>query len=182
MKTAFIIHGTWGSPEENWFPWMKKKLEEIWYTVIVPKFPTPAGQSLESWNATFSQYLDQVSEETIFIGHSVGPAFILNILEQVNSKVAGCYFAAGFLELIQLPEFDLVNETITSRQFDWQKIHENCDNFYMCHGDDDPYVPFHNVEILSENLRVEVDMIQWGWHLNSETGYESFEYLLERIK
>jgi len=182
MKTVFIIHGTGGSPEENWFPWMKQKLEEIWYRVIVPAFPTPHHQSLDTWNAVFAEYLDEVDKETIFIAHSVWPAFVLNILEQIDTKVAWCYFAAGFLELIQLPEFDLVNETITSRQFNWKKIHENCNNFYMCHGDDDPYVPQHNVEILSENLRIDVDMIEWGGHLNSETGYDSFEYLLEKIK
>ena len=29
MTNAIIIHGAYGSPEENWFPWLKMKLEEI---------------------------------------------------------------------------------------------------------------------------------------------------------
>jgi hypothetical protein len=36
MKTAIIIHGTGGSPDENWFPWMKTQLEEQGYRVFVP--------------------------------------------------------------------------------------------------------------------------------------------------
>jgi len=40
MSNAFIIHGTGGYPEENWFPWLKKKLEEFNYKVFVPQFPT----------------------------------------------------------------------------------------------------------------------------------------------
>lgn len=160
---------------------MKAQLEEKWYRVFVPKFPTPAGQSLTSWNEVFLEYMQELDSETIFIAHSVWPAFVLHILEQIKLQVKGCYFAAWFLELIQNPEFDILNETITSRQFDWNAIHKACDTFYMCHGSDDPYVPFHNVEILSENLKVEVDIIENGWHLNSESWYSEFEYLLEKI-
>lgn len=181
MKNVFIIHGTWGSPEWNWFPWMKKKLEEKWYTVIIPRLPTPDNQSLESWMWEFEAYKKYVNHDTIFIAHSVWPAFVLHILEQIDVSIDACYFAAWFLELIQLPEFDLLNETITSRQFDWKKIHKNCKNFYMCHGSDDPYVPYHNVEILAENLKIQVDIIEWGWHLNSESGYREFKYLLKKI-
>lgn len=181
MKTAIIIHGTWGSPEGNWFPWMKQKLEEQGYEVFVPAFPTPHNQDIDSWMLVFEQYRKYVHEDTIFIAHSVGPAFVLSILETLDTPIKSCYFAAGFLELIQIPEFDLVNETITAKQFDWQKIHENCKNFYMVHGSDDPYVPFHNVEILAENLGIEVDIIEGGGHLNEETGYTEFAYLLEKI-
>lgn len=116
------------------------------------------------------------------MAHSSGPAFVLSILENIDIEIQGCYFVSGFLELIQIPEFDLVNETITSRQFDWKKIHKNCKNFYMCHGTDDPYVPSHNTEILSENLKIEIDMIEDGGHLNGESGYEEFPYLLDKIQ
>lgn len=181
MKTAFIIHGTWWNPEGNWFPWMKEKLESKWYQVFVPAFPTPHDQSLENWLEVFEQYKKYIDTDTIFVAHSVGPAFVLSILETLHLPINGCYFASGFLELLQLPEFDLLNETITAKQFNWEKIHENCKDFYMCHWDDDPYVPFHSAEILADNLWVEIDMIEWGWHLNDETGYTQFPYLFEKI-
>lgn len=181
MKTAIIIHGTGWNPKENWFPWMKQQLEIKWYQVFVPAFPTPHNQSLETWLEVFEDYKKHVNPETIFIAHSVWPAFVLSVLEQLDTSVKACYFAAGFLELIQIPEFDLLNETITARQFNWEKIHTNCKNFYMCHGSDDPYVPLHSAEILAENLWIEIDIIEWGWHLNDESGYTSFEYLLEKI-
>lgn len=182
MKTVFIIHGTWGSPEDNWFPWMKIRLESQWYRVFIPKFPTPHNQSIDSWMNEFEQYKKHINKDTIFIAHSVWPAFVLSVLESLNTSVKACYFASGFLELLQLPEFDILNETITSKQFNWEKIHENCKYFYMCHGWDDPYVPFHSAEILADNLKVEIDMIKWGWHLNDESGYSEFEYLLGKIK
>ncbi len=181
MKTAFIIHWTWGSPEWNWFPSIKQELENKWYQVFVPKFPTPHNQSLESWQAAFQSYEKYVDENTIFIAHSVGPAFVLSILEQIDIKIQACYFVSGFLELIQIPEFDLLNETITAKQFNWEQIHKNCKSFYMCHGTDDPYVPIHSAEIMADNLWVDIDMIEWGGHLNEEAGYSEFEYLLTKI-
>ena len=41
MANIFIIHGTEGYPEENWFPWLKKELEQKGHIVFVPQFPTP---------------------------------------------------------------------------------------------------------------------------------------------
>lgn len=182
MKTAIIIHGTWGNPEWNWFPWMKGQLESDGWKVFVPEFPTPENQELHSWLEVFQSYKEHIGGETIFIAHSVGPAFVLSVLEQLDSSVKSCYFVAGFLELLQLPEFDILNETITAKQFNWEKIHENCKEFYMCNGEDDPYVPFHNAEILADNLWIEIDIIQnWG-HLNEETGYTEFPYLFEKIQ
>ena len=76
----FLIHGAYGHSEENWFPWLKNKLEKLGHTVYVPKFPTPKGQTLENWMKVFDEYIHLVDENTVFIGHSLGPAFILSVV------------------------------------------------------------------------------------------------------
>jgi predicted alpha/beta hydrolase family esterase len=181
MKTAFIIHGTWWSPEWNWFPYMKQELENKWYRVFIPVFPTPDNQSLESWLEIFEQYEKYVDEETIFIAHSVWPAFVLSVLEQIDIQVKACYFVSWFLWNINIPSFDELNDSFVNKEFNWEKINENCKYFYMCHGDDDPYVPLQNAKTMADNLWVDIDIIEWGGHLNSESGYIHFAYLLEKI-
>lgn len=181
MKTAFIIHGTGGSPEGNWFQSVGKILQDHGYTVIIPRFPTPQGQSLESWTEKFQEYKKYINTQTIFIAHSSGPAFVLSILENIETSVQACYFASGFLWLIDNPDFDTLNQTITHREFDWEKTRKNCPYFYMCHGSNDPYVPLESAQKMSEKLGIEIDIIPNGWHLNQESGYKSFEHLLEKI-
>jgi predicted alpha/beta hydrolase family esterase len=34
---------------------------------------------------------------------------------------------------------------------------------------------------MAKNLAVEIDIIDWGGHLNEESGYTSFKYLLWKI-
>lgn len=181
MKTAFIIHGTWWSPRENWFPWMKEQLESKWYRVFIPSFPTPDKQSLDAWKDTFSEYNTYIDSQTIFIAHSIWPSFVCSLLEELDTKIKACYFASGFLWFLWLHEFDILNKTFIDKDFNWDIIIGRSQYFYMCHGSDDPYVSIENAHLLAENLKVEIDMIEWWWHLNSETGYTSFEYLLEKI-
>ena len=182
MKTAFIIHWTGGNPGENWFPWMKQELEVKGYQVFVPTLPTPDNQSLTSWKDAFDQYLQYINKDTIFIAHSSGPAFVLSILENIKQPISACYFVAGFLGLIGIESFDRLNKTITHREFHWGKIKESSQSFYMYHWSDDPYVPLNNAQDMADSLWIQIDMIEWGGHLNSESGYKSFEYLWEKIQ
>ena len=182
MKTLFIIHGTGWSPEWNWFLSMKQQLEEKWYQALIPKFPTPENQSLQSWLEVFDEYKKSINEETIFIAHSVWPSFVCALLEELNTTVRACYFVSWFLWNINIPSFDILNDSFVNRNFDWKKIKNNCNYFYMCHGSDDPYVPHENARDLAGKLWIEIDIIERGWHLNEESGYISFEYLLGKIK
>jgi len=56
MANIFIFHGVNGSPEENWFPWLKGKLEADGHKVFVPQFPTPKNQTLDNWLKVLSEY------------------------------------------------------------------------------------------------------------------------------
>ena len=178
---AFIIHGTMGYPKENWFPWLKKMLEKEGYEVILPKFPTPENQSLESWMGVFENYLHELDEETIIIGHSLGCPFILSILEKIDKPVKAAFLVAPFYQPIGIPKFDPLNQTFLEKEFDWKKIKENCKSFILFYSDKDPYINPDQPDELQEKLNAKLIYIEDAGHFNSESGYDTFPELFEKI-
>jgi len=177
----FIIHGSYGNPNENWFPWLKIELEKSGHEVIMPTFPTPEGQSLETWMKVFDEYINQIDSETIFVGHSLGPAFILSVLEKIDIKVRACFFVAGWLTQLNNPDFDEINKTFLEKKFDWTKIKNNCEQFYLFNSDNDPYVPSDNAKKMGLNLNVDIITIPNAGHFNKAAGYTKFKRLLDEI-
>jgi uncharacterized protein len=175
-----IIHGVYGNPEENWFPWLKKELEGMQYEVIVPKFPTPLDQSLESWTRIFSKYESKINEETVLIGHSLGAPFILNYLEKTNKKIKAAILAAAFCKQLGI-QYDEINKTFVDKQFNWEKIKQSCSKFFIFNSDNDPWIPLQTAQDLAKNLNAELNIVHDGGHLNKKAGYEDFPILLETI-
>jgi serine hydrolase len=180
MKNAFIFHGANGGPNDNWIPWLKKELEKLGYTVIVPQFPTPKDQSLKNWLNVFDRYKREINGETLMIGHSIGATFILSALERYELPINSVYLVSGFISDLGLKQFDEINESFYNKSFNWENLRENC--FYIFHGDNDPYVPLEKANELARKLASHVILIKNGGHLNTAAGYEKFDFLLEKIK
>lgn len=174
----FIIHGIYGHPEENWFPWLKKELEKEGHEVIVPKFPTPIGQTLESWIKVIKKYEDKINDDTVLIGHSLGAAFILNYLEQADGEIKTAVLVSGYHENLENP-YKKLNKTFVDRKFNWDKIIENCGEFIVIGSDDDEYIPESVTRRLAFNLDAELHIVHNGGHLNADAGYKKFPFLLE---
>ena len=174
----FIIHGVYGNPQENWFPWLKAELEKKGFEVIVPKFPTPINQSLESWLRVIKKFEDKINEETILIGHSLGAAFILNYLEQTNKKIKSAFLVAGYHKLLD-NKFKELNKTFVDKEFDWKKIKKNCNKFFVFGSDNDEYISLEITKELAKNLDAELKIIHNGGHLNKKAGYDKFPELLD---
>ncbi len=182
MKTnVIIIHGTRGNPDENWFPWLKAELEKRDCEVFVPAFPTPRGQSLDNWCAVFAEYETYLNEDAILVGHSLGPVFLLSVLEDLTHPVKAAFFVGGFVGFLGHEQFDELNKTFVDRSFEWQKIRKNCKNFYVINALDDPYVPVESGKELAENLDAELVVLPEGGHLNEEFGFTEFELLRDLI-
>lgn len=179
MKNIFIVHGVGGHPGENWFPWLKEKLEKEDYKVIVPQFPTPKNQTLSEWLKVFEQYRKYITPETILIGHSLGVPFLLNVLEKMKVKAA--FFIGGFVGKAG-NKFDNSMRTFAQKTFDWEKIKKNCKNFIIFHSDNDPYIKLEKAEKLARFLGVEVTIVKGAGHFNSKSGYKTFDLLLEKIR
>lgn len=181
MSEIIIIHGTGGSPERNWFPWLAAELRKRGHTAKVPRMPTPQGQSLEGWFTAFAEVVGDCTSDTVLIGHSLGAAFILRLLERLSTPIRGSLFVAGFLGELGLPEFDTLNASFVRSPFRWGEIRRNRGFARVYHGDDDPYVPLSQAQELSREIGAALVQIPGGRHLNAEGGYTKFELLLNDL-
>jgi len=179
MSTVFIIHGVGGYPKENWFPWLKQVLEKLGTKVIVPQFPTPENQTLSSWLQVFEEYKEEITPETIVVGHSLGVPFLLNVIEEHPVKAA--FFVAGFVGKIGI-EFDESMQTFAQKSFDWEKIKSHCKHFFIFQSDNDPYIKLEKAQELANHLRTDITLIKGAGHFNSASGYVKFDILLEKLK
>ena len=180
MQNVIIIHGTEGYPEENWFPWLKSKLEERGYNVSVPQFPSPpiVPSKISEWFQVLKNY--DINEDTIIVGHSLGGLFTLRILERISHPIKAAFLVSSPIGIkpIKYYERDLA---FSGFDFDWDKIRKNAQNFIVFHSDNDPYVCIENGKKLSEELDVDLKFIPNAGHFNAAAGYTEFIDLLKEF-
>jgi predicted alpha/beta hydrolase family esterase len=159
----FIIHGTEGDGNENFFPWLRERLKGE--KIITPKFPTPGGQTLEAWREVFDPYMEQV-DDAILIGHSAGCAFILDILERTDKKARAAFLVAAFASLLG-SRYDDVLETFVDRKFDWEKIRQSAGRIYVYNSDNDPYVPQEMGVEIAQRVGGNATIMHGAGHFNT---------------
>lgn len=196
-----IFHGAFGSPSGNWFPELKEKLESLGQEVLVPQFPVenwdeitrsgpkviPKNQSLDNWLQIFEEELlpkIKKGEKLCFIGHSLGPVFILHVVDKFNLQLDSGIFVSPFMEKlnIKLWQFDLVNKTFYKSDFDWKKLRRLIPVSYVLYSPDDPYVNEKYPKKFAQKLGSSIISVKGGKHLNDEAGLTNFPLVLELCK
>lgn len=130
---AIIFHGTGGSPENVWYPWLDRCLTERGWTVERPSYPQLNKEPITT-------FLPQVlgshtfDSDTVLVGHSGGAALLLAVLEQLNVTVAQAVLVAGYCT----PPNDEA-EPVLQAQYDWDRIKSRTMDFVFVNSVDDPY-------------------------------------------
>lgn len=182
MSNIFIFHGTEGYPEENWFPWMKKELEEKGHKVIVPQFPSPpvVPAKITEWFEVLKNYDEYINKDTILIGHSLGGLFALRVLEKLHHPIKAAFFVGTPIGVLPILNYDR-DSNFCGFDFDWSKIKNKASDFVVYQSDTDPYVSKGNGEELARQLEVELDFVPNAGHFNKKAGYLKFEKLRDRV-
>ncbi|OGI93781.1 hypothetical protein A3A03_00830 [Candidatus Nomurabacteria bacterium RIFCSPLOWO2_01_FULL_40_18] len=179
----FIFHGTEGYPEENWFPWLKEKLEAKGCKVIVPQFPTPPiiPAKILEWFDVLKDYQKDINDNTIFIGHSLGGVFTLRILEKLRHPVKAVFLTGTPIGIQPILNYYRDN-SFSGFDFDWENIKNKSKNFVVFQSDNDPYVGLENGKELAKNLGIELSFIPNAGHFNKKAGYTKFEKLWNKLE
>ena len=180
---VIILHGAHGGPDTNWFPWLHSTLEAEGIEVLRPRLPTPEGQSLPAWLDTYDLAVRHLRlAPTILVGHSLGAAFALRLVERATEPIAGLFLAAGFVGALGLPQYDAINRSFFVAPFDWPAIRERKGRVSRCWaGENDPYVPLSRSQDVATCLEMPLEIVSGGGHLNGETGFTTFPGMRDAI-
>lgn len=174
-----ILHGSFGSKDGNWFPWLKEQLEKDNKKVELPQMPVGVGnQNFENW----SNVLDKlnIDENTCIIAHSIAPIFVCKYLIRNKIKVRKLIFVCGFNNYLGIDaDFDTVNKPMFIDEY--KDVKNYCDDVVCFYSDNDPYVKFEIEKEFADGVSNEQYVIKNGGHINAESGYTKFEEILKVI-
>ena len=181
MYDYVIVHGSYGTPFENWFSWLFNELTARGKKVLDPQFPCGSDvQNYSNWSKVMNAYKSYIGKETSFIGHSLAPAFITDYILENSLHVKNLYFAAPFYGLIDIPDFDQVNKPFFFNK-DLKRI-KNFTQSITCYiSTTDPYVPNQLSIDFADMVGAKKVLVENAGHFNTAAGYTNFEQLLEEM-
>lgn len=181
-----ILHGSYGSPEENWFRWLERELMNRGGEVILDQYPADSWdkvnelgpdkmptyqpvQTLAVWEDFFVHTtLPKLGGEPFcFIGHSIAPVFLLHLIPKYDLKIDKAIFVAPFFNIPDRPaiwQFYPVNKTFYFYDFDFDNICTHIRESHVVYGDDDPYVPATEPPLFAEKLGATIHVVPKGGH------------------
>ena len=187
---VLIIHGFEGNGDGNWFPWMKNNLEKLGCEVFTPTMSTSHHPDLQSWMNELQPYLDQLDENSIVIGHSLGSKAALHLLAQGGKKVGKLFLVASAIgnpkrnwawlkKVWANSDLDALKK-FWEQPIDWKSADQFASKKYIIVSKDDPFIDSEHYKTAALNdLQVEV----WNGqgHFCQTENQKLYDYILKEI-
>lgn len=197
-----IFHGSFGTPDDNWYPQLREKLEDLDQDVLIPQFPkedwetlTKKGpktasqnQNLKNWLITFEKEIlphIKKADKICFIGHSISCVFILHVVNKFKLKLDSAIFVSPFMDFLnhkKFWQFDHVNRTFYKTDFDFAKIRRFIPVSYVLYSSNDPYVNLNHSILFAKALDSSIIFVKKAGHMNAEVDMHTFPLVLELCK
>lgn len=133
QRSAIIFHGTGGSPEVAWYPWLGRRLAARGYEVEIPPYPDLNVEPIATFLPKVLANHD-FDEHTVLVGHSGGAALLLAVLEHIEVTVAQAILVAGYCTRPNTSE-----EPVLQADYDWAAMRAHARDLYFINSREDPY-------------------------------------------
>jgi predicted alpha/beta hydrolase family esterase len=196
--TFVFIHGSFSTPDDAWFPWLKKELEKYGHKVISPQFPVDKWsdvgnlktsdykptQNLNGWFMVFDKiYKENLKNDSLFfVTHSIGPLFTLEVAEKYSIKIDHAVFIAPFFEIYGKSEIvEKANATFYKKDFNFEKLQKLISDSTVLYSDDDPYVDEKKAIDFAKKMNSKTIRLSGLGHMGIESNLKKFPQLLKII-
>lgn len=175
---AILIHGNGGgNPSDNWFPYLKKELENLGIKTDAPQFPDSDLARASYWIPFLKDTL-KADENTIIIGHSSGAIAAMRFAEKntiYGSVLVGSYHTDMGIEKEKLSGY-------FDSPWDWNAIRKHQKWIIQFASENDPCIPISEARYVHQKLSTDYYELPDQGHFGGDYYKDTFPEALEAIK
>lgn len=185
MRSVVILHGSFGSPYENWFGSVARELSAAGVACFVPHLPTPDGQDFVNWARILDAYFAAgvVDDTSAIIAHSSGAMFAVRYIATRTEPLSLLVTVSGFNGFRSGDaNFDDINERLfVERPSQFSEAASLITRRVAYYSPSDPYLPYDELSKFADALDAESREIADAGHFNEASGYTAFEELTQLL-
>lgn len=183
-KNYIIVHGSFGNPNENWFPWLCDYITSNIGKCLVPQFPINEKQNYNNWKIVFDELKNNglITPNTTIITHSIASIFVVKWVVETKTEIEKLISVSGFNNHRLIKKFDDVNESFFVEDYlTIESFKQYCKNRICFISNNDPYIPLNKLTEFSTLIAAETIMVENAGHFNEAAGFLKFNEILKLI-
>lgn len=171
LPYVLLLHGHTGSGPEHWQSWLAGELANLGATVDVPQLTDPDRPALDVWLAELRHHLEAAPEgERVLLAHSAGACLWLHHAADMTDP--RLRFDRVLLVAPPGPRWDNPDvRGFTPAPLDAAGIRRAAAWTQLVVGDNDDAVSVADAVDMAAGLKIDLDVIPGGAHLNTAAGY-----------
>ena len=149
LKTKPLNFERISTPQQYWKTWLREGLGEE-YEVVLPEMPNKQNAKYAEWKIWFETTIPFLNEEVLLIGHSLGGIFLAKYLAEHTfpKKIRALFLVAAPFDHADA-DYSLADFVLPSSL---NKVMEQAKTIFLYHSENDPIVPFADLEKYAEAL------------------------------
>jgi len=174
-KRALLLHGWGGSDFPHWQSWLAGELAKGYGTVCFPLLDHPHFPSKNRWMRQVKALLSDFRPE-IVICHSLANTLWFHLCNEGEIAPVETLF------LVAPPRTSCEIETIKSFFPVTVPTSLFAKNVQLVTSTNDPYMTPEEAQALQNELDVPMSVMENAGHINAESGFGEWPWILERVK
>ncbi len=175
MKKVLILHGWGGSDFPHWQSWLASEIAKEYGCVNFLRFSDVDNPKLCVWLSELTAALDDFRPD-IVICHSLANTLWFHAsLTQEMTSIEKLYLVAPPSLQCKVEELREFFPVATPKDL-------HAKSTLLITSTNDPYMTQDEAKNLQKKLDVEMKIIQNGGHLNADSGYGAWEWMLQEIR
>jgi uncharacterized protein len=175
MTKYLLLHGWGGSDFPHWQSWLAGEIAKEYGCVNFLQFSDPDMPRLDVWSQELLEQLEDFKPDVV-ICHSLANTLWFHLCNTQALKEVQKLF------LVAPPRIDSKIEELSS--FFPVSLPQNlyAKETLLITSTNDPYLDTHEANTMQEALDVEMKVILNGGHINAESGFGAWEWILHECK
>ncbi len=174
-KKVLLLHGWGGSDSPHWQSWLASEIAKDYGTVSFLKFSNFDFPNKNIWKEELLEVLADFKPD-IVVCHSLATTLWFHICNEEN--------ITDIEKLLLVAPPSLKCEVQEIKGFFPVDIPKNlhAKDILLVSSTNDPYMTLKEAKCLQDSLGVEMEIVENAGHINTDSGYGQWPWILQKIK